>query len=171
MSEEILFEGAKDVRDISRGMQEIIPDLYLGGRQDAEEIDEGFALVVNCTPDIPQSERKGVEKVRMPIPDSHGKEENSAMAKYLPRVVEVIIETLRGGNGKVLVHCEAGRSRSASVIVAVLVRYRRYSLEDSKLLVRSKCPDALKRDGFKEALEEYSRAGEGPAFCLSDVMP
>ena len=70
MSEEILFEGAKDVRDISRGMQEIIPDLYLGGRQDAEEIDEGFALVVNCTPDIP--ERKGVEKVRMPIPDGHG---------------------------------------------------------------------------------------------------
>ncbi len=94
------FEGAKDLRDFSRGMQEIIPDLYLGGRQDAEEIDEGFALVVNCTPDIPQIERKGVEKVRMPIPDGHGEEENSAMAEYLPRVVEVIIETLRGGMGK-----------------------------------------------------------------------
>ena len=117
------------------------------GRQDAEEIDEGFALVVNCTPDIPQSERKGVEKVRMPIPDGHGDKENAAMAKDLPRVVDVIIETLREGDGKVLVHCEAGRSRSASVIVAVLMRYRRYSLEDSKLLVRSKCPDALKRDG------------------------
>ena len=85
--------------------------------------------------------------------------------------MDVIIETLREGDGRVLVHCEAGRSRSASVIVAVLMRYRRYSLEDSKLLVRSKCPDALKRDGFKEALEGYSRAEAGPAFHLSDVMP
>ena len=29
----------------------------------------------------------------------------------------------------------------------------------------------LKRDGFKEALEGYSKAGEGAAFRLSDVMP
>ena len=64
-------------------MQEIIPKVYLGGRQDAELVDEGFALVVNCTPDIPQIERMGVETVRMPIPDGHGDDENSAMAEHL----------------------------------------------------------------------------------------
>jgi len=77
------IEGAKDLRDFSRGMQEIIPNLYLGDRQDAEEVDEGFALVIICTPDIPQIERKGVETVRMPIPDGHGDDENSAMAEHL----------------------------------------------------------------------------------------
>ena len=56
-------------------MQEIIPKVYLGGKQDA--------LVVNCTPDIPQIERMGVETVRMPIPDGHGDDENSAMAEHL----------------------------------------------------------------------------------------
>jgi hypothetical protein len=78
-------------------MQEIIPDLYLGGRQDAEEIDEGFALVVNCTPDIPQNERKGVETCTACRPlQPHGDDDNSAMAEHFPRVVDVIIETLEG---------------------------------------------------------------------------
>ena len=77
------MKGAKDLRDFSREMQEIIPNLYLGDRQDAEEVDEGFALVVNYTPDIPQIERKGVRTVRMPIPDGHGDDENAAMAEHL----------------------------------------------------------------------------------------
>jgi hypothetical protein len=50
------------------------------------------------------------------------------------------------------------------VIVAVLVKYRRYSLEDSKLLVRSKCPEALKGDGFKGGLQ-YSGRGVGCSEC------
>lgn len=109
--------------------------------------------------------------MRMPIADGYGDDEMAAMSEHLPRAVNTIIDTLKGGHGRVLVHCEAGRSRSASVIVAVLVRYRGYTLEDSKLLVRSKSPEALKHDGFRPALEEYCGDGEGPAFRLSDVLP
>ena len=54
--------------------------------------------------------------------------------------------------GECLVHCVAGRSRPTSVIVAILVRYCGYSLEDSKLLVRSNRPEALKQDGHRRAM-------------------
>ena len=150
-------------------MHEIIPDVWLGGKQDAREVDEKFKLVVNCTPDLPDTQREGVRIVRVPVPDGQGEEQNAAMTEHLPHVIDTIMDTLDRGEGAVLVHCEAGRYRSATVIVALLVKYRGYSLDDSRLLVRSKCPEALKHDRFRAVLEGYCT--EIPKYHVTEIAP
>ena len=161
--------NCKNLGIVTGGMQEIIPDVWLGGKQDAKEIDERFKLVVNCTPDIPFVKQEGVRNVRLSVPDGQGEEQNAAMLEHLPGVIDTIMDTLNRGEGAVLVHCEAGRYRSATVIVALLVRYRGYSVGDSRLLVRSKCPEALKHDRFRAVLEGYCTGA--PRFRVTEMAP
>ena len=59
--------------------------------------------MVDCTPDVPNSERKGIETVKMPVADGNGDDEMAGMTEQLPREVHAITDILKGGNGEVLV--------------------------------------------------------------------
>ena len=152
-------------------MQEIVSGVYVGSRQDAEKVDGGFALVVNCTVDTPHVRRRGVKNVRLPVPDGRGGAGNAVMSRYLPGIVEEMIRTVKPGMGKVLVHCDAGRSQAVSVAVAFLVAYRGYSMKDSRLMVWSRYPEASRHEAFREALEGFCAAHRASSWSLSDVLP
>ena len=49
---------------------------------------------------------------------------NSDIERHLPRAVEFIERALEYQNGKVLVHCMAGKSRSGSCVIAYIMKTR-----------------------------------------------
>lgn len=61
--------------------------------------------------------------MKIPIDDSP----YANIAYYFERTIDKIDEMLRRGN-KVLVHCVAGVSRSTTIIIAFLMKYRQMSL-------------------------------------------
>lgn len=117
---------------------EIVPNLWLGNVQDSLDsaFISGIDIVINCTKDLKFLDETK-KCVRIPIEDNLQDEEITALYKYLPRITDYIHSNLRLGR-RVFVHCFAGKQRSASVIVAYIMRYYKLDLNKAIELVKSK---------------------------------
>ncbi|KXJ12801.1 Dual specificity protein phosphatase 19 [Exaiptasia diaphana] len=60
-------------------------------------------------------------------------------------------------DGAVLVHCNAGISRSSTAVIAYLMHSMRMTLSDALELVREARPVAKPNDGFMKQLQEYEQ--------------
>lgn len=67
------------------------------------------------------------------------------------------IEEARASGGGVLVHCFAGRSRSATIVVAYLMFKRGMSLSEAMEFVKMKRPIISPNHGFRLQLQKYER--------------
>jgi len=64
---------------------------------------------------------------------------------------------------RILVHCRAGVSRSATIVIAYLMRYHKYSLLSALTLVRSRRSIVCPNNGFMRQLKEYEHQLASPA--------
>lgn len=117
---------------------EILSGLWLGNILDAKNLEfiNSIDIVINCSKDIPFLS-KDTKNIRVPIDDNLDEKEIKNLLKFLPKITSFIYSSLRN-NKTILVHCHAGKQRSASVIVAYLIRFLNISLDKAILLVRSK---------------------------------
>lgn len=76
------------------------------------------------------------------------------LASYLPQCFE-FIDQARKQDGVVLLHCNAGVSRSASVAVAYLMAKEKIPFEDAFDRVKSARPSTRPNAGFLSQLKEY----------------
>jgi protein-tyrosine phosphatase len=61
------------------------------------------------------------------------------------------------GDEKILVHCVAGRSRSATIVIAYIMWYRKISYEDAFNFVKERRTIVEPNDGFKEQLQLFEK--------------
>lgn len=106
---------------------------------------------------------RDLKLVRMAVPLKDT--ENEDLLDYL----EVGIDFIDRGRkeGSVLVHCFAGVSRSAAVIMAYLMRTERLSVEDALESLRQSCEFVCPNDGFLEQLKMF----EGMGFKVDHSSP
>ena len=104
-------------------VNEIVPRIWLGNYIAA--LDQNFLqnskidVVVNCTPNMLFSSLDNIEYIRIPVYDSLLEKDILLMEEYL----KVLIPRLSHyyANGKtILIHCYAGKQRSAIVVAALL---------------------------------------------------
>lgn len=76
--------------------------------------------------------------------------------KILPHIIPVLLIAIQDGK-RILVHCQAGMSRSASVAIALLSKYDTLSYEEALQLVKSKRPICQPNEGFSKMLEAYCK--------------
>ena len=117
---------------------EILSGLWLGNILDSKnkEFISSLNVVINCSKDIPFLS-KNTKNIRIPIDDNLEEKEIKNLSNFLPKITKYIHSCLNN-NKNILVHCYAGKQRSASVIVAYLIRYLNISLEKAILLVKTK---------------------------------
>lgn len=72
---------------------------------------------------------------------------------YLDDATDFIASEIR--YGCVLVHCGAGISRSAAVVIAYLCRFAGMSYAEALAFVKAKRPQVAPADVFKEAIERW----------------
>ena len=123
---------------MNTGATEIISGLWLGNIIDSEnkEFINNIDIVINCSKDIPFLSSETIN-IRIPIEDNLEKKEIQTLFSYLPKITTYIHRSLKN-NCQLFIHCHAGKQRSASVIVAYLMRFLNISLEKATLLVKSK---------------------------------
>ncbi|XP_063798493.1 dual specificity protein phosphatase 8-like [Pseudophryne corroboree] len=133
----------------------ILPHLYLGSQNDVMDqeviIQNGITHVLNVSCSCPKPVFISDNHfLRIPINDSYCEK----ILPWLTAAVEFIgkVELV---NGKVLVHCLAGISRSAAVAIAYIMRSMGLSLDDAYRFVKEKRPTISPNFNFLGQLLEY----------------
>ncbi len=104
----------------------------------------GFDKIINLTR---FNNQYGIPTVWINIDDS----ESSDLYSHLQKVTTFIHDSIENGD-KVLVHCQAGISRSATVVIAYIMRSKRYSLQDAFNFVKRKRSIIFPNAGFRQQL-------------------
>ena len=156
----------------------IIDGLYLGAKEHAEDADVlaacgcGITHIVNATNNLPHffAEEKCLDGdahalrvaavprayCRVPVRDMRAE----AIDLFFDSAC-VFIDAALDDNGQVLVHCMAGRSRSATIVLAYLLKCRGYDLASAFKLVRTQRPSAMPNLGFWRQLEAFEKRVRG----------
>jgi hypothetical protein len=140
--------------------------LYLGGERNAhnrKELMERTRVthVVNMACEVANFFSKEIKYASYPIADH-----SETNITLVFETATAFIENARVTGGRVLVHCVQGISRSATVVMAYLMKYHKFSLEKAHKLVISRRHIINPNPGFWKQLQEYERAlfgAEAPA--------
>ena len=141
---------------------EILSGLWLGNILDSrnKEFINLMDIVINCSKDIPFISEE-TKNIRIPVDDNLKAMEIVNMYKFLPKITEYIHSSLNK-NKIILVHCHAGKQRSASVIVSYLIRYLNISLDKAISLVKTKRNIIFKPCiNFRGALIKFEKKYKG----------
>lgn len=118
----------------------ILPFLYIGNEKDAEDLSAlkelGIGYVLNVTSHVPgYCDEQGFTFLRLPAADSY----QQNLKQYFSKAFAFIDEA-RQHNSAVLVHCQAGISRSATIVIGYLMYHTHLSSMEAYQLVKSKRP-------------------------------
>lgn len=128
--------------------------------------DRGVGGIVNCTLTYPCVHEGILEYSSVPVDDLPS--EN--ILPYLEGAARFIDRHVQAGRS-VLVHCEMGRSRSSTVVIAYLMRFHGFSRDDAYIHVKTRRFSVNPNQGFWEQLKHFesqaehvSDAGESLSF-------
>lgn len=171
----------------SENCSEIIPNLYIGNYKAAMDIpllhEKNIGAIINCTKttpfvadfidtvdqDVPEDVLAYIAataRVRIPVDDSLRIEDINKMTEYFDSVLPFLYNQYFQENKCVLVHCAAGRQRSAVVVAAFLYNHVVPSAYGSGTrdlhavirFMRRKRPEVFSYGwsiNFKKSLEDY----------------
>ena len=143
--------------------KEVFTNLFLGNKAAAEDImyikDKGITLVINMAARSLRSKKFEV------IPDQEGLSREGIELKTAPEWSEMNItecfdqigdwiaeETNRGG--QVLIGCWQGHNRSATVVIAYLMKHQKMGLKEAMIMVKEK-RDIRPNNSFLKQLIDY----------------
>lgn len=112
--------------------------------------EQGVAGIVNCMHNYPCVHEGIVEYSRVPVDDLP--QEN--ILPYLEGAARFINRHVQVGRA-VLVHCEMGRSRSSTVVIAYLIRFHGLSRDDAYIHVKERRFSVNPNQGFWEQLRHF----------------
>ena len=139
---------------------EILPNLWLGNENIAKSNlffkRNNINIVVNCSKDIPFYSNY-TQNIRIPVDDNLEDIEIDKLYNYLDKAAN-LMETCLSNNEGILVHCYAGKQRSATVIASYLMKYGNLKTNDAILSIKSKRLVAFTpKVNFKTALIKYEK--------------
>ena len=149
---------------VPHGMSLILDYLYLGSGKDAQDKDtlksSGVTTVLNVTAEWRTSHHEDFTHHRIELNDNI----KQSLEKAMDEACE-IIHKVKTANppGKILVHCVMGRSRSAAIVMAYLVRYENMSLREAFELTHKARPIVRPNSRFLSDLIAWEVKHRGTA--------
>ena len=151
----------KNIYNLYTDPSKITNNIYIGNLVNARdfyklnELDVG--LIVNCTLEIPNYFPEYLEYINVKIIDVEG--EN--IYKYLDTTVKKINDfIIKNPTKKVLVHCFAGASRSVSIVLGYLIKYKKMSFYDAIHLCKEKRDMVNVNIDFCNQLKQFEKLNE-----------
>ena len=148
-------KGVSCLYDLSYASDSILDRVILGNAYNARNFYEleklNVGLVINCSKDIPHYFEEEFEYMRVDVEDKL----NERIFDYLNTTITRMHEYLENTEDKtIFVHCFMGSSRSATIIIAYLIKYLKYTRRDALLFLKQRRPLVnINVDFFKQLLE------------------
>ncbi|XP_069863507.1 dual specificity phosphatase 28 [Dipodomys merriami] len=140
----------------------VAPALFLGNARSAGAsallARAGVTLCVNVSRQQPGPSAPGVAELRVPVFDDPAED----LLTHLEPTCAAMEAAVRAG-GACLVYCKNGRSRSAAVCTAYLMRAGGLSLERAFQMVKDARPVADPNPGFWSQLQKYEQTLQAQA--------
>jgi len=136
------YQNVKRVYDIKKNMINSLYDLtydctkiteriYLGNAFNARDYynleSKNIGLILNCTEEIPNYFEDFFEYKKIDIDDVN----NANISPYLDEYADLIHNYIKNNDKNILVHCFMGSSRSATIVLAYLIKYQKFTPEKS----------------------------------------
>lgn len=120
-------------------MSEITPQLFLGNERNAKDLtwlrNKGITHIVNITQEVPNYFPTKFGYLNLKIDDTPSQADKLSKNLYQ---ISLFIESVINSGGKVLVHCRAGISRSASTVIYYLMKKYKVPYNEALKYVREK---------------------------------
>jgi protein-tyrosine phosphatase len=116
----------------------ITDNLYLSSFVGANEFNImkfNISCVITVCKEVPKCSLKNIESIKVEVVYR----QTESLSKYFDVLADKINDVAKR-NSASLVHCVAGISRSASIVLAYLMKYLRMNLKDAHSLVKSRRP-------------------------------
>ncbi|KAK0156094.1 Dual specificity protein phosphatase 16 [Merluccius polli] len=144
------------------GPTRILPHLYLGCQRDVLNKDlmqqNDIAYVLNASNTCPKPDFISESHfLRVPVNDSFCEK----ILPWLDKSVE-FIERAKACNARVLVHCLAGISRSATIAIAYIMKRMDMSLDEAYRFVKEKRPTISPNFNFLGQLLDFEKKIKSP---------
>uniref|UniRef100_A0A158Q7C2 Protein-tyrosine-phosphatase n=1 Tax=Elaeophora elaphi TaxID=1147741 RepID=A0A158Q7C2_9BILA len=141
-------------------LTELVPGLFICGVSDLNQQNiekNGITMIVNATHEVPNIKTLGnIPRMKLWIDDTS----EFDIYPHLDPVSDQI-EAIIADGGAVLVHCVAGVSRSATICLAFLTKYRCETLREAYFLMHSKRPLVRPNIGFWKQLIRFEQEIKG----------
>nr|XP_054752941.1 dual specificity protein phosphatase 14-like [Lytechinus pictus]XP_054752942.1 dual specificity protein phosphatase 14-like [Lytechinus pictus] len=113
---------------------------------------KGITCIINISLSFqtPTPKLRDIEFVRIAVDDIP----TAQLGVHFDRIADKIYSVKKSG-GKTVVHCYAGRSRSASSVMAYLMKYEHMTLKQAHNHVKSRRPVIRPNPGFWKQLITY----------------
>jgi hypothetical protein len=130
----MIYDLASNFLYAQTSVDEIIPGIWLGNYKSAIDIDflkkNDINFILNCTPNMPLYNQiytpleigniGKIETYRIPVNDSLLERDFILMEKYFKIVIPLLVRKYTVEKQRILIHCHAGKQRSAIVVTALL---------------------------------------------------
>ncbi|XP_052412730.1 dual specificity protein phosphatase 18 [Carassius gibelio] len=142
------------------GFAQITECLYIGNSRTASDSSLigslNITCVINTTLDVSNTKIPTVDYMHVPVAD----DPQSRLCDYFDSVADKI-QHVSDEDGRVLLHCNAGVSRSATLCLAYLMKHRHLTLAEAHALLKSLRPIVRPNSGFWRQLIEYEHKLHG----------
>ncbi|XP_078421856.1 dual specificity protein phosphatase 2 [Cetorhinus maximus] len=136
------------------GPVEILPFLYLGSAYHSSQKETlqslGITTLLNVSSNCPNYFEGAFQYKVIPVEDSH----MADISAWFREAID-FIDSVKNSGGRVLVHCQAGISRSATICMAYLIRTQRVRLEEAFDFVKQRRGVISPNFGFMGQLLQF----------------
>lgn len=133
--------------------------IYLGTEIDSSKIEQleklGITHILNISRENPNHFEDQIQYCKIDIDD----EAIAPITTHFETAFSYLDKALEDTekSNRILVHCQMGVSRSASVVIAYVMRMYGCSLQQAIAMVRSRRPQVLPNRGFLKQLSDYEK--------------
>ncbi|XP_057679339.1 dual specificity protein phosphatase 10 [Corythoichthys intestinalis] len=134
----------------------VLPFLYLGNERDAQDINLlqhlNVGYILNVTTHLPLFHYDTGLFIYKRLPATDSNKQN--LRQYFEEAFEFIEEAHQAGMG-LLIHCQAGVSRSATIVIAYLMKHTWMTMTDAYKFVKTRRPIISPNLNFMGQLLEF----------------